>query len=229
MSLLRTVALGLLLIPMPNRGGPAGPAHPIRETPAPAPAGETEEQVVEGGDPDEGATIDIVVEKPRPDWLFPKLDHPRVQAFFRNDAMTGSSLFDPEPPPPPVPLVRAGRLEVQGAASPAQRRAARRFARRLVADRRDALEACYVDALQRSAGDAVKLTFSIEVQNGSRSAFHLDRGQLGDTFGNACVMGVLEFAPAQIEGRDRAEALRAHTVKIDIPVWFWLQSQTVPG
>lgn len=161
--------------------------------------------------------IEIVVEtKKRPDWLFPGLDHPRVQAFFRSGSSTGPSMFD-EPTPAQVrPLVRAGTVRIHGADERADRQAARRFARRLVADVRPALEACYTDALGREAIDATRLTFHVELRSGDRSAIQVSAGTLGDVYGNSCVHGVLEFADVDAPIVEAA---------IDIPVWFWLQTQ----
>ena len=166
---------------------------------------------------DSDAPIEIVVEtKKRPDWLFPGLDHPRVQAFFRSGSSTGASLFD-EPTEPQVrPLVRAGTVTVRGADERADRKAARRFARQLVADVRPALEACYTDALGREPIDAARLTFQVELRGGDRSAIRVSAGTLGDVYGNSCVHGVLEFADVEAPAVDAA---------IEIPVWFWLQTQ----
>lgn len=165
---------------------------------------------------DEGETIEIVVEtKKRPDWLFPGLDHPRVQAFFRSGSSTGGSLFDEPEERARRPLVRAGTVKVHGAESRAQRKAARKFARRLVADVRPALEACYTDVLARSPTDAARLTFSVALSSGSRGAVRVSRGVLGDVYGNACVHGVLEFADVDVPSVD---------AELDIPVWFWLQT-----
>jgi hypothetical protein len=165
---------------------------------------------------EDDTTIEIVVEtKKRPDWLFPHLDHPRVQAFFRSGSSVGGSLFDARVEPQRRPLVRAGSVRVDGVADRSERNAARKFARQLVADVRPALEACYADALARSPTDWARLTFSVELQPGSRSPIRVHTGVLGDVYGNACVHGVLEFADVQ------APAIVA---SIEIPVWFWLQT-----
>jgi hypothetical protein len=168
---------------------------------------------------DEGETIEIVVEtKEKPDWLFPGLDHPRVQAFFRSGSSVGPSLFD-EQEVRVRPLVRAGIIRVRGAENRAQRRAARRFARELIAGVRPALEACYVNALERTPTDAERLTFSVELSRGDRGPVRISAGTLGDVYGNACVHGVLEFADL------RTPALAA---EVEIPVWFWLQTERGP-
>jgi hypothetical protein len=174
-------------------------------------APETPPQQVDDREP-----IEIVVEtKKRPDWLFPGLDHPRVQAFFRSGSTVGGSLFD-EPTEPEVrPLVRTGTIKIHDAATAAERRAARRFARTLVDSVRPALEACYVDALARSPTDATRLTFRVELSREDRGPVLVAEGMLGDVFGNACVHGVLEFAEAT---PPRLEA------SVEIPVWFWLDT-----
>ncbi|HLT38932.1 MAG TPA: hypothetical protein VK034_21760 [Enhygromyxa sp.] len=166
---------------------------------------------VDGGDP-----IEVVVEtKKRPDWLFPGLDHPRVQAFFRSGSTVGGSLFD-EPRELEIrPLVRAGTIKIHDALSRTERREARRFARALVDSVRPALEACYVDSLGRTPTDAARLTFRVELSRDDRGPVLVSEGVLGDVFGNACVHGVLEFAEAQ------APRLQA---SLEIPVWFWLQT-----
>lgn len=170
----------------------------------------------EGGEAGEGDTIEIVVQsKKRFDWLFPGLDHPRVQAYFHGDSGVGTSLFDQPEAQRRRPLVRAGTISVRGADSRAQRKAARRFARELVADVRPALEACYADALARNPTDATRLTFHVELSRGERGAVLVSAGTLGDVYGNACVHGVLEFADVD------APKLNAG---VDIPVWFWMQS-----
>lgn len=165
--------------------------------------------------PDDDHAIEIVVET-KPDWLFPGLDHPRVQAFFRSGSSVGSSMFDDDAPAERRPLVRAGTIKVRGADDRRERTAARRFARDLVADVRPALEACYVDVLARSPTDATRLTFSVELSPGDRGPIRVRTGTLGDVYGNACVHGVLEFADVD------APAISA---SVDIPVWFWLQTQ----
>lgn len=180
-----------------------------------APSDEPPPEQVEGGE-----AIEVVVEtKKRPDWLFPGLDHPRVQAFFRSGSTVGGSLLD-EPSEPEIrPLVRTGTIKIHHAPSRADRRAARRFARELVASVRPALEACYVDALERSPTDAAKLIFRVDLSRSDRGPVLVSDGVLGDVFGNACVHGVLEFAEA------KAPQLEA---SLEIPVWFWLQTVTGP-
>lgn len=180
-----------------------------------APADDPPEQV------DDGETIEVVVEtKKRPDWLFPGLDHPRVQAFFRSGSSVGDSLLD-EPSEPQIrPLVRAGTIKIHDAISRAERREARRFARELVESVRPALEACYVDSLGRTPTDAARLTFRVELSRDDRGPVLVSDGILGDVYGNACVHGVLEFAEA------RAPRLDA---SLEIPVWFWLQTMYGPG
>jgi hypothetical protein len=169
--------------------------------------------------PDDEA-IEVVVEAPRrPEWLFPSLDHPRVRAFFGSSSMVGGSLFDEQAEPELRPLVRAGTIKVRSTTtkttSAAERRAARRFARELVASVRPALEACYVDTLHRSPSDATRLTFRVELSGSDRGPVRVADGTLGDVYGNACVHGVLEFAAVE------APALAA---SLEIPVWFWLQT-----
>jgi hypothetical protein len=172
---------------------------------------ESSPQQVEDREP-----IEIVVEtKKRPDWLFPGLDHPRVQAFFRSGSTVGGSLFDQPSEPEVRPLVRTGTIRISDVASAAERRAARRFARALVDSVRPALEACYVDALARSPTDAARLTFRVELSRDDRGPVLVADGMLGDVFGNACVHGVLEFAEAK---PPRLEA------SLEIPVWFWLDT-----
>jgi hypothetical protein len=184
--------------------------------------------------------IEIVVDT-KPDWLFPGLDHPRVQAYFHSGSSVGGSLFDEPEQIVQRPLVRAGSIAVHGADDRAERTAARRFARELVADVRPALEACYADVLQRQPTDAARLVFSVELapdnqpvereasphggrrpstggfhgRVGNRGAVRVSSGVLGDVYGNACVHGVLEFADVD------APAIGA---RVDIPVWFWLQT-----
>lgn len=167
-------------------------------------------------------SVEIVVDDPRDDWLFPGLDNPRVQAFFRSGSPTGGSLFDRQHPPRRRPLVRAGVVKVRGAEGGKQRRAARRFANSLVADARLALEACYEDSLARSPTDAVQLTFRVELDGSDRGAIQLARGVLGDVYGNACVTGVLEFADAAEVAKAQVSGMRG--VRLEIPVWFWLQT-----
>lgn len=173
-------------------------------------------RTVEDSDP-----IEVVVEtKKKPDWLFPGLDHPRVQAFFNSGSTVGGSLFDEPSEPENRPLVRTGTIKIHDALSAAERRAARRFARELVASVRPALEACYVDALARSPTDAARLTFRVELSREDRGPVLVSDGMLGDVFGNACVHGVLEFAEATPPRLDAA---------LEIPVWFWLQTSYGPG
>jgi hypothetical protein len=160
------------------------------------------------------APIEIVVDT-KPDWLFPGLDHPRVQAYFHSGSTVGGSLFDEPEQIVRRPLVRAGSIAVHGAGDRAERTAARRFARELVADVRPALEACYADVLARQPTDATRLVFSVELEPDNRGAVRVSSGTLGDVFGNACVHGVLEFADID------APAIGA---RVEIPVWFWLQT-----
>ena len=199
--------LTLLALPSPVRA-----ARPDATAAAPDPgkAGKTAPT-----EADAGAEIEIVVEKSRPDWLFPHLDHPRVQAFFRSGSSVGPSLFDPEQGPSHRPLVRAGMVRVRGTEERSTRRAARRFARELVAEVRPALEACYVDVLQRSPTDAVQLTLQVRLDGPERGPVHLAAGTLGDVYGNACVLGVLEFA--------ETGSPNLGDLAVEIPVWFWLQ------
>lgn len=211
-----SIALALLVVPTERR-------TPERRTPAPPPAPSRDE-----GEAD-APPIEIVVDT-KPDWLFPGLDHPRVQAYFRSDSMVGGSLFDPPEQVVQRPLVRAGSIAVHGADDRAERAAARRFARELVADVRPALEACYADVLQRQPTDAARLVLSVELAptnppasretglqgvQDNRGAVRVSSGVLGDVYGNACVHGVLEFADVD------APAIGA---RVDIPVWFWLQT-----
>jgi hypothetical protein len=165
--------------------------------------------------------IEVVVEtKKKPDWLFPGLDHPRVQAFFNSGSSVGGSLLDESGEPEIRPLVRTGTIKIHDAASAAERRAARRFARALVDSVRPALEACYVDALDRSPTEAARLTFRVELSPDDRGPVLVSDGMLGDVFGNACVHGVLEFAEAT---PPRLQA------SLEIPVWFWLQTVYAPS
>lgn len=171
--------------------------------------------------PPDDEPVEIVVEtKKRPDWLFPGLDHPRVQAFFRSGSTVGNSLLDRPREPEVRPLIRTGTIKVHESLSRSDRRAARRFARDLVESVRPALEACYVDALARSPTDAARLTFRVELSRADRGAVVVANGVLGDVYGNACVHGVLEFADA------RAPRLDA---ELEIPVWFWLQTVHAPS
>lgn len=173
-------------------------------------------QTVEDREP-----IEVVVEtKKRPDWLFPGLDHPRVQAFFRSGSTVGDSLIGDSGAPEIRPLVRTGTIKISDAASAADRRAARRFARALVDSVRPALEACYVDALDRTPTDATRLTFRVDLSQADRGAVLVSEGMLGDVFGNACVHGVLEFAEATPPRLDAS---------LEIPVWFWLQTVYAPS
>jgi hypothetical protein len=169
---------------------------------------------------DDDEPIEIVVEtKKRPDWLFPGLDHPRVQAFFNSDSSVGDSLYGGGEPEI-RPLVRTGTIKVHDAMSRAERREARRFARALVESVRPALEACYTDTLDRTPTDAARLTFRVELSRDDRGPVLIADGMLGDVFGNACVHGVLEFAEATAP---RLEA------SLEIPVWFWLQTVYAPS
>lgn len=169
----------------------------------------------------EDAPIEVVVEtKKRPDWLFPGLDHPRVQAFFRSGSSVGNSMLDPASAPEIRPLVRTGTIKIQDAMSRAERRAARRFARELVDSVRPALEACYVDSLGRTPTDAARLVFRVELSRADRGPVLVTDGVLGDVFGNACVHGVLEFAEASAPQLDAS---------LEIPVWFWLHTVYGPA
>jgi hypothetical protein len=173
------------------------------------------------GDPDDGEVIELEVDakKKRPDWLFPGLDHPRVQAYFRSDSMVGSSLFDPEPQPPSqYPLVRAGMaIAVHGTISSAERREARRWARRMVADRLPSFEACYADARQRNDIDSRKIALRVTIAERERGTIAIAAGELGDAAGNDCLAGVLAFA-------ERDAPSFSTPVELEVPVWFWLQT-----
>jgi hypothetical protein len=183
-----SIALALLAVPPPERS-------PEREGAAETP-------------------IELVVDT-KPDWLFPGLDHPRVQAYFRSGSTVGGSLFDEPGQIVQRPLVRAGSIAVRGAGDRSDRTAARRFARQLVADARPALEACFADVLQRHPTEAARLVLSVELAPDDRGAVRVRSGVLGDVHGNACVHGVLEFADVE------APAIGA---QVEIPVWFWLQT-----
>jgi hypothetical protein len=200
MTQVLSIALALLVVPTERRT-PKGsePAGSERETGSEEPA---------------DTPIEIVVNT-KPDWLFPGLDHPRVQAYFHSGSTVGGSLFDEPEQIVQRPLVRAGSIAVHGANDRAERTAARRFARELVADVRPALEACFADVLQRQPTDAARLVFSVELAPDNRGAVRVSSGVLGDVYGNACVHGVLEFADVD------APAIGA---RVDIPVWFWLQT-----
>ena len=167
-----------------------------------------------GEDNADGKTIEIVV-RTKPDWLFPGLDHPRVQAYFHSGSSVGGSLFDEPEQEVRRPLVRAGTIAVHGADDRAERATARRFARKLVDDVRPALEACYADVLARTPTEATRLVLTVELGPEDRGAIRVRSGMLGDVFGNACVHGVLEFADVE------APSIAA---SLEIPVWFWLQT-----
>jgi hypothetical protein len=178
------------------------------------------------GDPDDGEVIEIEVDarkkKDRPDWLFPGLDHPRVQAYFRSDSMVGNSLFDPEPQPPrQYPLIRAGTtIAVRGASSAAERREARRWARQMVAERMHSFEACYADARQRNEIDASKIALRVRLADRQRGPIAIASGELGDAAGNDCLEGVLAFAK-------RGAPSFSTVVEIEVPLWFWMQTERI--
>ncbi|GEM_PF-2135711 len=189
------------------------------------------EPAVERGDP---AVVEIVVPDFRDDWLFPHLDNPRVQAFFRGRG-AAHSLFDQPRRSERRPLVRAGLIRVRGVEDRSQRRAARRLARALVADVRPALEACYRDVIDRqvSAGgldpgtETTQLELELELRADESGSVGLSAGVLGDMFGNACVVGVLEFAeqfadPGNLAWTQGLAGLDG--VELEIPLWFWLQT-----
>jgi hypothetical protein len=198
---------------------------PLEETPAKGAVGAKEPQVpsllAAPKREESEEAIEVVVEtKKRPDWLFPGLDHPRVQAFFGSGSSVGGSLMDRSGGVEIRPLVRAGTIKIHEAMSRPERRAARRFARELVDSVRPALEACYVDSLNRTPIDATRLVFQVELSRADRGPVLVSHGILGDVFGNACVHGVLEFAEAN------APQLEA---SLEIPVWFWLQTVSAPA
>lgn len=162
--------------------------------------------------------IEIEVERPDSGW-FPSLDHPRVQAYFRSDSMVGDSLLSPRYVPTLTPFVRVGTvIGVSGAASAAERREARRWARRMVSERLSSLESCYADARGRVAIEASKINLRVTLSERSRGSIEVHAGELGDGDGNACLRGVLAFAK-------RSAPTFAGPVELDIPVWFWLQTQ----
>jgi hypothetical protein len=164
--------------------------------------------------------IEIEVEPPDSGW-FPSLDHPRVQAYFRSDSMVGDSLLSPRYVPTLTPLVRVGSsIGVRGALSAAERREARRWARRMVSERLSSLESCYADARGRVAIEASKISLHVTLSERSRSRIEIHAGTLGDADGNACLHGVLAFA-------ERSAPTFAGRVELDIPVWFWLQTQRI--
>jgi hypothetical protein len=164
--------------------------------------------------------IEIEVERPDSGW-FPSLDDPRVQAYFRSDSMVGDSLLSPRYVPNQTPLVRVGStIGVRGAASGAERREARRWARRMVSERLSSLESCYADARGRLAIEASKISLRVTLSERSRGRIDIHAGQLGDHDGNACLQGVLAFA-------ERGAPTFAGSVELDIPVWFWLQTQRI--
>jgi hypothetical protein len=202
-----SIALALLVVPTERRT-PAGSERAAGRDAGP------DARPDAGREEAAGTPIEIVVDT-KPDWLFPGLDHPRVQAYFRSGSTVGGSLFDAPEQIVQRPLVRAGSIAVHGASDRAERTAARRFARELVADVRPALEACFADVLQRHPTDAARLVFSVELAPDNRGAVRVSSGVLGDVYGNACVHGVLEFADVD------APAIGA---RVDIPVWFWLQT-----
>lgn len=173
------------------------------------------------GDPDDGEVIELEVDakKKRPDWLFPGLDHPRVQAYFRSGSMVGDSLFDPQPQPPSeYPLVRAGMsITVHGGSSSAERREARRWARHMIEERMTSFQACYADARQRNAIDASKIALRVTLADRQRGPIAIAAGELGDPAGNDCLTGVLAFAK-------RSAPSFSAPIEIEVPVWFWLQT-----
>jgi hypothetical protein len=168
-----------------------------------------------GEDDAEAKGVVEIVVKTKPDWLFPGLDHPRVQAYFHSGSSVGGSLFDEPEQEVRRPLVRAGTIAVRGADDRAVRTTARRFARKLVDDVRPALEACYADVLARTPTEATRLVLTVELGLDDRGPIRVRSGTLGDVFGNACVHGVLEFADVE------APSIAA---SLEIPVWFWLQT-----
>lgn len=194
-----SLVLVALLVPGPALA--AGPSRPAKHQSTPAPADDD--------------VIEIEVRDPRREWLFPGLDHPRVQAFFRSSSMVGPSLFTP-PTPIIRPLVRASTIVAQGR-SAADRRAAKKWARKLIAHNRPALEACYKDALQRTDAAATRVTFAVTLEQRTRGPIAIRTGQLGDDHGNECLQGVLTFATRE------APAVES-SVEVEIPVWFWLQT-----
>lgn len=174
------------------------------------------------GDPDEGKVIEVEVDaKKRSDSWFPDLDHPRVQAYFRSSSMVGDSLFDPATQPRYQPLVRAGiAIEVRGASSATERREARQWARRMVAERLTSLEACYADARQRNPIDASKISLRVTLVDHQRGPIAIATGELGDSAGNDCLTGVLAFAK-------RGAPTFSSKVEVEVPVWFWLQTERI--
>lgn len=176
------------------------------------------------GDPDDGEVIEVEVDvkRKKPDWLFPGLDHPRVQAYFRSDSMVGSSLFEPEPQAPSqYPLVRAGMtIAVRGASSSAERRQARTWARRMVTERMTSFQACYADARQRNEITSQKIALRVTLADRQRGPIAIAAGELGDAAGNDCLAGVLAFAK-------RGAPSFATPIEIEVPVWFWLQTERI--
>lgn len=178
---------------------------------------------VEAGPPEEASppeVIEIEVEAPDSGW-FPGLDDPRVQAYFRTGSMVGDSLFDLPSELAPQPLVRVGaRIGVEGAATAAERREARRWARRMVAERLRSLESCYADARQREPIEASKVSLRVSLAASRRGPIEIVAGELGDADGNACLQGVLAFAT-------RSAPSFAGPVELEVPLWFWLQTQRI--
>jgi hypothetical protein len=207
MTQVLSIALALLVAPIERRS-------PDREAKRESERKPEREDAADSSHNAKDTPIEIVVDT-KPDWLFPGLDHPRVQAYFHSGSTVGGSLFDEPEQVVQRPLVRAGSIAVHGADDRAERTAARRFARELVANVRPALEACYADVLQRQSTDATRLVFSVELAPDNRGAIRVSSGVLGDVFGNACVHGVLEFADVD------APVIGA---RVDIPVWFWMQT-----
>lgn len=172
------------------------------------------------GPPADDEVMEIEVERPESGW-FPSLDHPRVQAYFRSDSMVGDSLLSPRYVPSVTPLVRVGTsIGVRGAASGAERREARRWARRMVSERLSSLESCYADARGRVLIEASKISLRVTLSERARGRIEIHAGVLGDDDGNACLHGVLAFA-------ERGAPTFAGPVELDIPLWFWLQTQRI--
>lgn len=195
MSMPQVIALALALVVTPAKQRPPESAR-------------------KGEEKEKGEVIEVVV-RTKPDWLFPGLDHPRVQAYFRSGSTVGGSMFDEPEQVVRRPLVRAGTISVRGADDRAVRTSARRFARKLVDDVRPALEACYADSLARTPMEATRLVLTVELGRGDRGPIRVRSGTLGDVYGNACVHGVLEFADVE------APSIAA---SVEIPVWFWMQT-----
>ena len=215
------LALGLAFALVPMRGEAESPSgDPDSRSGDPdSPSGDPDSP---SGDPDAGEVIEIEVaaKKGRGEW-FPKLDNPRVQAYFRSSSMVGDSLFAGDRPPRYQPLVRAGlAITVRGASSAAERRQARSWARRMISERLSSLEACYADARQRNWIDASRIDLHITLDDQQRGAIAIVGGELGDLAGNECLSGVLAFAK-------RGAPSFASTIELEVPVWFWLQTERI--